>query len=446
MVENERHVFPAQMNDWNEDNFLEKLRRRPQGGRDGLRDSCPDEESLCAFAEDRVSGVVRGGIAAHLKECESCADLYNRLVEFARPRTPVSEDEWTHAEKRLGNWMDGFLLAETRRVPVTAPPVVARGETGGSWFSVWKYRWAFAAAAALVVSGATYPILFGPAGDYLQTAMHRPTPIAPMDVDNRSKAPSPSPIPPQGTSHGTQTAQPSAANPKTNAEPTRSNPLTQPLPQHAAPVATTQNAPAAPSAPNSVYTAQNPPASPPSERPRNYEAPPAPFPQSDRSSAPGGNQNAVLVTSEVKAAVVDEVKLQLVAERADTPNPRLPENTNDNQIPGALDPKQRLFIVSSFLNEQTTDGQVCSLVPGDILTRVVDTPDTNMRVTAMVTSSQRNDCATGLMLAVSVEDLQEMRNDFVQKVDDGLKHLADNQGKNGMPASPAAGGHANPYG
>jgi hypothetical protein len=44
------------------------------------------------------------------------------------------------------------------------------------------------------------------------------------------------------------------------------------------------------------------------------------------------------------------------------------------------------------------------------------------------------------------EDLQDMHNAFVEKIDAGLQKLADNQGKNGMPASPAAGRRANPDG
>ena len=419
---------------------------RPRGRHNGVQNSCPDEESLCAYAEDRAGGVVRDGIAAHLKECESCAELFHRLQDFSMPRVPLSEAEWTRAEKRLENWMDGFLLAETRRVPVAEPPVVARGEVGGSWFSAWKYRWAFAAATAFVVSGATYLILFGPVGDYLQTAMHRPTPTEPIDAQSRPEAPPP--IPADVSNPATQTGQPASTNPPTRTESPRSSPPAPTPAQPAPPAVPNQHAPIAPPSSIQVYTAQNPPTPSSNERPENHGARNAPLRQDAKLAAPaaGGYQNAALVTSEVKAAVVEQVKLQLVAERTDAVNPRSSDTANDNQIPGALDPAHRVFIVSSVLNEQATDGQQCSLVPGDILTRVMDTPDANLKVTAMVTTSQRNDCAAGSMLAVSVEDLQEMRNDFVQKVDDGLQHLADNQGKNGMPASPAAGGHANPYG
>ena len=52
----------------------------------------------------------------------------------------------------------------------------------------------------------------------------------------------------------------------------------------------------------------------------------------------------------------------------------------------------------------------------------------------------------GTQLAVGVQDLQDMHNDFRQKMDSGLQALADNQGKKGMPASPAPGRKAVPEG
>jgi len=442
------------MNDWCIDNFLEKLMPLRQVGHGGVHDSCPDEESLSAYAEDRAGGVVRDGIAAHLKECESCAELFHRLQDFAMPRTAVPEDEWARAEKRLGNWMDGFLLAETRRAKVAEPPVVARGEAGGSWFLTWKYRWAFAAAATLVVSGATYLILFDPAGDYLQTAMHKSTQTAPVDAQNQQQASAsapalaPPPTQPDNATRAIQTAQPNAATPKSNAEPTRSSRPAPALTQPAAPAVPNQNAPAAPPASIRVYTAQKPPAPPSNERPENDGARNIPSAQGAPPAAPatGGYQNAALITPEIKSVVADEVRMQLVAYQVSAANPRPPETANDNQMPGALDPKQRLFIVSSVLSEQTTDGTQCSLTPGDILTRIMDTPDTNVRVAALVTSSQRNDCASGSMLAISEWELQNMHNDFAQKIEAGLQKLADNQGKNGMPVGPMAGRRANPDG
>jgi len=67
-------------------------------------------------------------------------------------------------------------------------------------------------------------------------------------------------------------------------------------------------------------------------------------------------------------------------------------------------------------------------------------------VKVLVASSQKNDCASGAQVAVAVQDLQDMHNDFRAKITEGLGKLAENQGKNGLPSGPAAGSKPNPDG
>jgi hypothetical protein len=102
--------------------------------------------------------------------------------------------------------------------------------------------------------------------------------------------------------------------------------------------------------------------------------------------------------------------------------------------------------VATALSEPTDDGTECSLSPGTILTRIDDTPDADQNVKVLVSASQKGDCHSGSQVAVAVQDLQEMHNDFHQKIDDGLGKLADNQGKNGMPKGPSAQRRAVPEG
>src|SRR5271155_4150886 len=175
---------------------------------------------------------------------------------------------------------------------------------------------------------------------------------------------------------------------------------------------------------------------------------------------PAADSNAVVLTPEVKQAIADEVRAQIQAEQGAASSPdatapvpaasanaapaaATPENT---QLPDALNPKNRPFIVSNTLSETTADGTACSLSPGDVLTRIGDTPDANQNVNVMITSGQSADCPTGTQVAVAVSDLQDMHNDFRQKMDTGLQSLADNQGKKGMPASPAPDRKASPAG
>jgi hypothetical protein len=88
------------------------------------------------------------------------------------------------------------------------------------------------------------------------------------------------------------------------------------------------------------------------------------------------------------------------------------------------------------MNEELSDGSVCALTPGDVLTRIDDTPDANQNVKVLVSRSQKNDCASGSQFPVAVQDLQDMQNRFREQIDAGLGKLAQNQGKNGLPAAP----------
>jgi hypothetical protein len=160
----------------------------------------------------------------------------------------------------------------------------------------------------------------------------------------------------------------------------------------------------------------------------------------------------------VKQQIADEVRAQIAAEKeaAARPEPTAVAVSNappagggqngPDETPAALDPAHRTFIVSAALSESTADGTECSLSPGDVLTRLDDAPDADQNVKVLVASSQRNDCSSGTQVAVAVQDLQDMHNDFRAKISEGLGKLAENQGKNGLPKGPASGSKANPAG
>lgn len=86
----------------------------------------------------------------------------------------------------------------------------------------------------------------------------------------------------------------------------------------------------------------------------------------------------------------------------------------------------------------TAGNQACSLSAGDIITRIDDAPDQNQNVGVLVTAAKRGDCPSGQKVSIALTDLQEMHNHFREQIDSGLKTLADNQGKNGLPAAPDA--------
>jgi hypothetical protein len=174
--------------------------------------------------------------------------------------------------------------------------------------------------------------------------------------------------------------------------------------------------------------------------PEAYQPPPP---------APQGQGYTTQITPELKEAIAEEVRAQLAAEqRSATTVPQQPAassteappaTTTTEAPPAALDPAQRLLVVSSNLAVPSIDGQDCELTPGDIITRLDDTPDNNNSVRVSVSSSKGNDCRVGSTLMVDVGELQEMHNQLREQMDSGLKTLADNSGKGGLPPAPDTG-------
>jgi len=157
-------------------------------------------------------------------------------------------------------------------------------------------------------------------------------------------------------------------------------------------------------------------------------------------TAPTGSDPVVL-TPEAKSAIAEEVKAQLQTEKTEAaqPSPVMQQaaQSSADEVPPALDPARRNFVVSVDLAVTTVgDGQECSLTGGDVITRLTDTPDADQKVNVSVTSSKKSDCATGKLVAVSVDDLQEMRNHFQEQLDAGLKTMASKQGTHRMPKAP----------
>jgi hypothetical protein len=151
------------------------------------------------------------------------------------------------------------------------------------------------------------------------------------------------------------------------------------------------------------------------------------------AAAPAGTAQ---MTPDVKQALSDEMKYEIGAEKAAAAAGQNAPAASGDQVPPALDPKIRIFVVSSDEDLTTTDQVECTLSAGDVIYRTTDTPDDDNMVNATVKSSKKDECAVGATVGVSADDLQEMHNQLRIQLDAGLKELADKQGKNGLPASP----------
>jgi hypothetical protein len=172
------------------------------------------------------------------------------------------------------------------------------------------------------------------------------------------------------------------------------------------------------------------------EAKQDAEANPEAYQSGEQPAPPeGGSPAATQLSPEVKAAIEAEVKQQLAAEQAAARSPQA-QPANDQAPPPALDPAQRLFVVSSNVGVSTAEGQECELTPGDVITRIDDTPGDDSKVKVSVMSSKANDCGVGSLPRVGVEDLQEMHNSFREQLDSGLKTLAEKSGSGGLPKAP----------
>lgn len=145
------------------------------------------------------------------------------------------------------------------------------------------------------------------------------------------------------------------------------------------------------------------------------------------------------ITPEVRLAIAEQVKQQLAEERtlAGQTTALAPNVASGEEVPPALDPKQRVFVVSTNL-DVTADGQECGLSPGDVLLRTGDAVEEGNKVAMSVLSSKTGNCQAGARTAIEVAEMQEMHNHFREKLGSGLKILAENQGTGGLPVGPAA--------
>src|ERR1019366_3794208 len=79
--------------------------------------------------------------------------------------------------------------------------------------------------------------------------------------------------------------------------------------------------------------------------------------------------------ADVKKAISDEMKNEIAAEKEAAANKDKETAASGDQLPSALDPKIRYFVVSTDEDLTTSDGNECALTPGDVVYRTGDKPD-----------------------------------------------------------------------
>lgn len=142
---------------------------------------------------------------------------------------------------------------------------------------------------------------------------------------------------------------------------------------------------------------------------------------------------ATPITPELKAEIAEEVKQQLANDNAEARNP---DQASFDMLPAALSTPNHVFVVSSDLDVTTTDQQLCALQAGDMLQLMSPAAGDSTFVQVRVASSKRMDCPGGVLVNVSLPDLQEMQNSFQAHVEAGLSSLQHGQGSAGLPVAP----------
>jgi hypothetical protein len=166
----------------------------------------------------------------------------------------------------------------------------------------------------------------------------------------------------------------------------------------------------------------------------------ADMPADDNSEASSGQQETIHadvttpITQDIKSQIAEEVKGEIVNDNVEASNP---SQSSFDVLPSVLRNANHVFVVSTDLDVTTTDEQLCALQAGDML-QLLSPADSDATVVQLrVASSKRMDCPVGILVSVSLPDLQDMQNNFQARVEAGLEMLRNDQGRGGLPAAPS---------
>lgn len=140
---------------------------------------------------------------------------------------------------------------------------------------------------------------------------------------------------------------------------------------------------------------------------------------------------------QVKGMIAEEVRKQIEIEQSVAAFGPIAAIA-DNMPPSALDPAHRLFIVHTDLEVTfAANGATCALSPGDVVQKNSDVVGNDGKVAVTILSAKNPACPPSFQTAVDLATLQDMYNQFREHVVTGLRLLAENSGKDGLPLAPA---------
>jgi hypothetical protein len=148
------------------------------------------------------------------------------------------------------------------------------------------------------------------------------------------------------------------------------------------------------------------------------------------------------MTREVKDQLAQQVRQQIELDQMAAAQPAA-QPLGQEVVPAALAPKNRVFVVNSFIDvTSTADAQSCSLTPGDVVQRSSDRVSADGKVDVVILSAKNANCTAAFATALDLATLQDMHNQFRENIAAGLGKLATSSSSDGIPVAPAAGPRA----
>ena len=151
--------------------------------------------------------------------------------------------------------------------------------------------------------------------------------------------------------------------------------------------------------------------------------------------------NPAPLTPDVKQLIADEVKRQIALENAEAKTGQAAEpDAASSSIQRALtDGTAHVFVAGADLDVVDAGGNECALSQGDAIQLAGNNaPDATAINLSVLASKGGKECPKGDVVAVPLQDLQEMQNSMRQTIDQGMQDLQKKQGTGGLPAAPAS--------
>jgi hypothetical protein len=158
------------------------------------------------------------------------------------------------------------------------------------------------------------------------------------------------------------------------------------------------------------------------------------------------DEGDVALSPEVKDLIAEEVRRQIDRERAESQFAGSGYGYRGDDVPVWADGASHVFVAYAGLGVNSNAGY-CTIGEGDVLQLNQAPAPYSDAANLLVLASRRYDCRRGSIVAVRLEDLQDMDNHMREAVQAGLGDLQAHQGQNGIPPLPAgaAGVINSPY-